>query len=75
MAGSLPKESVGENQPEVLTLDIAGQNRRTYWVLLYIPNLIGEYIFCDALLSGWSMSYAEVQYDTENFMKWRIVVK
>lgn len=69
MAGSLPKESVGENQPELFTLDIAGQNRCTYWVLLYIPNLIGEYIFGDALLSGHSMSYGEVYYDTEGFMK------
>lgn len=63
MAGSLPKKSVGENQPEVLTLDIAGQDRCTYWVLLYIPNIIGEYIFGDAfiVLRG-SMSCTEVYY-------------
>lgn len=69
MAGSLPKESVGENQPEVFTHDMAGQNQCTYWVLLYVPNLIGEYIFGDALFSGCNMFYAEVYYDTEGFMK------
>ncbi|KAK4300967.1 hypothetical protein Pmani_026872 [Petrolisthes manimaculis] len=55
MAGSLPKESVGENQPQVFTPGSAGQNRHTYRVLLYVPNLIGYGRLILLLLAFWSL--------------------